>query len=174
MIPPTRSNWTTHNTILLMRSNSTSRNTTPTGSTSTGSTPTASVETLAHDRILETQPTPAESTATLTHDRIPESQYPTMAASSLPSTTEGLIQLQAQQATELHEITMEKARAELAILQEKVTAAPITKDPTVGELAPKALSLLALYPGVSSRQILVILKNIFDPYDLHKLQPGLL
>jgi hypothetical protein len=174
MIPPTRSNRTTHNTILLMRSNPTSRNTTPTGSTSTGSTPTASAETLAHDRILETQPTPAESTATFTHDRIPESQYPTMAASNLPSTTEGLIQLQAQQATELHEITMEKARAELAILRGKVTAAPVTEDPTAGELAPEALSLLALHPGVSSRQILAILKNTFDPYDLHKLRPGLL
>ena len=54
-----------------------------------------------------------------------------MAASSLPSTTAGLIQLQAQQATELHNITMEKARAELAILRGKATAAPVTEeDPT--------------------------------------------
>jgi hypothetical protein len=151
MIPPTRSNRTIHNAIFPMRSNETSRNTTP-----TEPTPTASIETLTHDRILETQ-------------------YSAMAASSLPSTTAGLIQLQAQQATELHEITMEKARAELAILKGKATAAPVTEeDSTIGELAPEALSLLALHPGVSSKQVLAILKNTFDPYDLHKLRPGLL
>ena len=69
---------------------------------------------------------------------------------------------------------MEKARGKLAILRGKVTAAPITGDPTADKLAPEALSLLALHPGVSSRQILAILKNTFDPYNLHKLWPGLL
>jgi hypothetical protein len=70
---------------------------------------------------------------------------------------------------------MEKARVELAICREKVTTSPIAEaDPIAGELTAEALSFLTLHSGVSSRQVLAILKNAFDPYDLHKLWLGVI
>ena len=123
-------------------------------------------------------------------DRIPKTQlqpvYEEMAPASLPTTQKGLIALQALQATEMHkvalkekewatklqELELEKARTELELLKEKGTPAAIMVEAEPGEITPGALSLLFLYPEVSTRWIIAILNNKFDPLNLCKLRPG--
>ena len=87
-----------------------------------------------------------------------------MVPASLPTTQEGLITLQARHAMELHEevlkekgqtaqlqeLELEKVRAELELLKEKMAPAAITMGAEPGELTLEALSLLSLHPGVSS------------------------
>jgi hypothetical protein len=137
------------------------------------------------------QDTPSSShTVDNESDRIPETQlqpvYEGMAPASLPTTQEGLIALQARHATEMHEaalkekgraaelqeLELEKARTELELLKGKGTPAAITVEAEPGEITPEALSLLSLHPGVSTRWIIAILNNKFDPLNLCKLRPG--